>query len=95
VLDNCYGKAALNPNQGRRVVSPMGATAVTHTIVRAVGGRAGPLPHICRTGLGCRRSRPLTFIWLCGAPGVARPINPYRIARLLRPTLGMVASSKS
>ena len=26
---NCYGEAALNPNQGKRVVSPMGATAVT------------------------------------------------------------------
>jgi hypothetical protein len=37
----------------------------------------------------------LTFVWLFGAPGIARPINPYRIARLLGPTLGMVSSSKS
>ena len=62
---------------------------------RAVGARAGPLHHICRSGLGCCLFRPLTFIWLFGAAGIARPINPYRIARLLRPILGMVASSKS
>jgi hypothetical protein len=30
------------PNRGRRVVSPTGATAVTHTTVRAVGERASP-----------------------------------------------------
>ena len=42
-----------------------------------------------------RRPRSLTFVWLFGAPGIARPINPYRIARLLGPTLGMVSSSKS
>jgi len=42
-----------------------------------------------------RRPRLLTFVWLFGTPGIARPINPYRIARLLGPTLGMVSSSKS
>jgi hypothetical protein len=40
-----------------------------------------------------RRPRPLTFIWLFVAPGIARPINSYRMARLLGPTLGMVDST--
>jgi hypothetical protein len=41
-----------------------------------------------------RCPRSLTFVWLFGALGIARPINPYRIARLLGPTLGTVSSSK-
>jgi hypothetical protein len=45
------------PNRGRRVVSPTGATAVTHTIVRAVGATA--------------RARCLIFVELAWAVAVS------------------------